>query len=333
MDGLDWDKIDAAYREMDGDPTLPSYHTRCKPPVTEGKPKSDGLCVMCGRNVYPGLRAVNWLGCDGEYCGRWFHVPCLGPIEIPKSYEKWYCSMCDEDWLLGLSEWQEEQALKWWNENRYSNKNSEEHDDSDGGKKREILMKQIELLGMELEKKRKKLEASERNKESRVLGIESQIPGEDMNRKRQDEGRKEGQDNKQEENQQNRGITTEKQDGRQVRGGRNMVLGAEPHTRQDNENSKEMRGGEWGDVRQKGKTKNVTTENMSTNAAEKQAAEAEQRDVDAKGEKGGGRGGEGRAEPVATHRSARPGILIKVGNSAGPMWSCVRATWNGKGGG
>lgn len=86
MDGLDWDKINAAYREMDDDPTLPGYLSWCDPPVAEEKPKKiDGLCSVCGKDVYPGLRKVNWLGCDGEYCGRWFHVPCLGVTELPKS--------------------------------------------------------------------------------------------------------------------------------------------------------------------------------------------------------------------------------------------------------
>jgi hypothetical protein len=138
MEGhLNWDKINAAYREMDDDPTLPGYHSRYKRPEPVAPEKShhsgyehtdsaapqDGyysgcelsnttvpedswckhpdpvapgkdpdskkeLCGICTSAECPdsdeGEDTDNWICCDGETCGQWFHTECLA-IKVPKS--------------------------------------------------------------------------------------------------------------------------------------------------------------------------------------------------------------------------------------------------------
>jgi hypothetical protein len=238
--------------------------------------------------------------------------------------------MCDDNWLLNLSEWREEQALGWRNENGYNNK-KKEYDGGDGGKKRERLMKEIEWLGVELAKRREKPGVSERDEGDRAMEMESQTAGEDANRKRGNGGREEGEGNKQKKNQQNRGVAIEKGGiEREESEGGNIVLGTELHITQGDENRRRMRRrGEGDDVLSKqNKTKNV--EKRSVKTAEEQAAKGEQRGIDTEGEEGGESSREGLAELVATHWSRRPSTLMKVTDSAGPMRSCVRALWNEK---
>src|SRR5436309_1408952 len=93
---LDWDKIEAAYREMDDDGTLPGYHSWYKhpePPVPEEEKqnKRGEQCGLCRSDICAGLDTVDWIACDGRECGRWYHVPCLGNVQLPEVCGLTFC--------------------------------------------------------------------------------------------------------------------------------------------------------------------------------------------------------------------------------------------------
>lgn len=50
------------------------------------------LCAECGKNLTTDKTS---LGCDFEFCNRWYHPSCL--LSIPPEDQDWLCHLCQPD--------------------------------------------------------------------------------------------------------------------------------------------------------------------------------------------------------------------------------------------